>query len=74
MEECIKCGEEVIELPFSSDPEGLRPDYYCGECNTRFGTRKSGNFIVSEPMQGSALLQENLELKTTIKTLLNIGK
>ena len=73
MEECTKCWScEIVELPFSSDPGGLRPDYFCGDCNTRFGTAKNGNFIVSEPANTSELTREISNLKSIIKTLLRI--
>lgn len=72
MKDCTKCGEEVIKLPLSSDPEGFRPDYFCGECNTRFGTCKSGNFIVSEPCNTAKVVEENRELKITIRTMMKL--
>ena len=72
MKDCTKCGEEVIELPLSSDPEGFRLDYFCGECNTRFGTSKSGNFIVSEPCNTAKVVEENKELKITIRTMMKL--
>lgn len=71
---CEKCGEELVKLPFSSEPEGDRPDYFCGGCNTRFGTRKSGSYIISEPCNTAAVVQENKELRITIKQMLKIQK
>tara|TARA_B100000700_G_scaffold317619_1_gene409306 strand:+ start:1181 stop:1414 length:234 start_codon:yes stop_codon:yes gene_type:complete len=69
---CLKCGEELCDLPFSSEPEELRTDRFCGECNTRFGCSKSGLFIVSEPCETSAIARENMELKITIKTMMRL--
>lgn len=74
MVDCTKCGEEMVKLPFYSDPEEFRPDYFCGECNTRFGTSKTGLFIVSEPCNTSEIARENRELKITIKHMMKIEK
>jgi hypothetical protein len=64
--------DELIELPLNSDPEGSRPDYFCGECNTRFGMTAAGFFVVSEPCETSDIIRENKALKITIKTMMEI--
>jgi hypothetical protein len=70
---CKKCGEdELVELPVCSDPQGLRSDYFCCECNTRFGMTAAGFFIVSEPCDTSAVVRENRELKITIRKMMEI--
>ena len=70
--DCPICREELADLPFSSDPEELRVDYFWGDCNTRLGCSKSGLFIVSEPCDTSAIARENRELKITIKTMMSL--
>lgn len=70
--DCPKCGEELVNLPVSSEAEGLRADQFCCECNTRFGLSKSGLFIISEPANTSAIAAENAELKITIRNILKI--
>ena len=70
---CKKCGEEeLVELPLNSDPEGIRPDYFCGSCNTRFGMTAAGFFVVSEPCDTSEIVRENRELKITIRKMMEI--
>lgn len=71
--DCPKCGEELVDLPFSSEPEGLRSDRFCLECNTRFGCTKALLYIISEPCDTSAIAKENRELKITIKTILKLN-
>lgn len=70
--DCPKCGEELAELPVSSEAQGIRNDRFCCECNTRFGLSKSGFFIISEPANTSAIAAENAELRITIRTMMQI--
>lgn len=70
--DCPKCGEQLAELPVSSEPQGIRYDCFCCECNTRFGLSKSGLFIISEPANTSAIAAENAELRITIRNMIKI--
>lgn len=72
--DCPKCGEELAGIPFSSDPEGLMADKFCGCCNTRYGVAGSGLYIVSEPFDTAAIAHENAELKITIRTMMQLQK
>ncbi len=70
--DCPKCGDNLYELPISSEAQGIRNDQFCCDCNTRFGLSKSGLFIISEPANTSAIAAENAELKITIRNMLKI--
>lgn len=72
---CTKCGEELSKLEASSDPSGCgRPDYYCCECDTRYGMTASGLYIVAENRKHSEVLARNAELETTIKIMMELKK
>lgn len=72
---CKKCGEELSKLNASSDPSGCdRPDFYCCECDTRYGMTASGLFIVAENRKCSKVIARNKELETTIKIMLELKK
>lgn len=70
--ECPRCSEEMVQLPVSSEFEGMRKDRFCCECNIRYGVSKSGLFVVSEPVNSSAIAAENAELRITIRTMIKI--
>lgn len=71
--ECPRCSEEMVQLPVSSEFEGIRKDRFCCECNVRYGVSKSGLFVISEPFNSSAIAAENSELKITIRNMLKIN-
>ncbi len=72
---CTKCGEELSKLNASSDPSGCdRPDFYCCECNTRYGMTAAGFFVVAENIKYSDVINRNKELETTIKIILELKK
>ena len=42
MAECPKCSEKLYEIRgLSSEPEGIRPDYFCDECNIVYTCTKA---------------------------------
>lgn len=72
---CTKCGDELSKLNASSDPSGCgRPDFYCCECDTRFGMTASGLYIIAENRKSSEVITRNKELETTIKVMMGLKK
>lgn len=73
--DCPKCGEDLCKLNASTDPSGCgRPDYYCCECNTRYGMVASGLYIVAENKECSVVMDRNKDLETTIRIMLELKK
>lgn len=73
--DCIKqdCGEELFPIQgLCSEPEGIREDQYCANCNTRYSLHKSGLNIISENSSHADVAIRNRELETTLKVMIEL--
>jgi transcriptional regulator NrdR family protein len=69
--DCPKCGEELFAIKgLCTDIDEIREDRFCGECNTRYGTRSHGIVMISEAIDMSEVANENRELRITIKKMM----
>lgn len=68
-----ECGSEMYRIHgLCSDPQGIREDAFCDECNARYMVTKSSLVRISIGVNEAEVTQENRDLKVTIKTMMKL--
>ena len=71
--ECKDCGDKLYRINgLCTDPQGIREDAYCADCNIRYMVTKSSLVKISQGVNEADVTIENERLKITIKTMMQL--